>query len=126
MQEGRLSSIVETEEQKLGVLVEQAKRRQDVVDCISSPPHTSVKNGLKGHGGPCVANERSIRGSCYSRKRERKRGNIHQFTIHMLNSLVAFPNALQVLVVVKGRWVGLGWIRGGSAWFGLEIVASEE
>jgi len=32
VQQRRLSGIVETQEQQLGVLVEQAERRQDVVD----------------------------------------------------------------------------------------------
>lgn len=33
VEQRRLSGIVETEEQQLGVLVEQAERREDVVDC---------------------------------------------------------------------------------------------
>ena len=33
MQQRRLAGIVEAEEQQLGVLVEQAERREDVVDC---------------------------------------------------------------------------------------------
>lgn len=33
VQQRRLSGIVEAEEQQLGVLVEQAERREDVVDC---------------------------------------------------------------------------------------------
>lgn len=35
VQKGRLSGIVETEEQKLGMLVKQAKGRQNVVDYIA-------------------------------------------------------------------------------------------
>lgn len=35
MQECRLSGIVETQEEELGVLVEQAERRQDIVDCLA-------------------------------------------------------------------------------------------
>lgn len=34
VQQRRLSGIVEAEEQQLGVLVEQAERREDVVDCM--------------------------------------------------------------------------------------------
>lgn len=33
VQQSRLSGVVETEEQQLGVLVKQAERREDVVDC---------------------------------------------------------------------------------------------
>lgn len=33
VQQRRLSGIVEAEEQQLGVLVEQAERREDVVNC---------------------------------------------------------------------------------------------
>lgn len=37
VQQRRLSGVVEAEEQQLGVLVEQAKRREDVVDCGEAP-----------------------------------------------------------------------------------------
>lgn len=33
VQQSRLAGIVETEEKELGVLVEQTKAREDVVDC---------------------------------------------------------------------------------------------
>lgn len=33
VQQGRLAGVVEAEEQQLGVLVQQAERREDVVDC---------------------------------------------------------------------------------------------
>jgi hypothetical protein len=34
MQKGRLSSIIKTQEQELGMLVEQTKRRENVVNCL--------------------------------------------------------------------------------------------
>lgn len=37
VQKRRLAGIVETEEQQLGVLVQQAEGGEDIVDCIASP-----------------------------------------------------------------------------------------
>lgn len=37
VQQRRLSGVVEAEEQQLGMLVEQAERREDVVDCGEPP-----------------------------------------------------------------------------------------
>ena len=49
VEQRRLSGIVETEEQQLGVLVEQAERRQDVVDwkiAVSGFPCSSARTVL--------------------------------------------------------------------------------
>lgn len=40
VQKGRLSGIVEAEEEELGVLVEQAEGGQDIVDCAEGPSAT--------------------------------------------------------------------------------------
>lgn len=43
MQKGRLSGIIETEKQELGMLVKEAKRCQEIVDCAGSEKNRLVK-----------------------------------------------------------------------------------
>lgn len=51
VQQRRLSGVVEAEEQQLGVLVEQAERREDVVDCREAPFASASIPGGEGVGG---------------------------------------------------------------------------
>jgi hypothetical protein len=44
MQQRRLASVVETEEQKLGVLVQQAQVREHIVDCTPGPSKARVSS----------------------------------------------------------------------------------
>lgn len=50
MQQGRLACIVQTEEQQLSVLVQEAKRGQDIVDC--SETRTSISKRRFAKSGP--------------------------------------------------------------------------
>lgn len=61
VQQRRLSGVVEAEEQQLGVLVEQAERRENVVDCEEEAP--SCQPAVPGWG---------------------RRKHIHQLIIHIL------------------------------------------
>lgn len=67
VQQCGLSSIVEAEEQQLGVLVEQAERREDVVDCRGE--RRTIMSASCPHGW--------VEG-------RRKQRNIHQLIIHIL------------------------------------------
>jgi hypothetical protein len=47
MQEGRLSSIIKTQEQELGMLVEQTERCENVVKPVDNP-HFEIESELDG------------------------------------------------------------------------------
>lgn len=64
MQQSGLPRIVEAEEEKLGVLVQEAQRGQDVPDCATGPTSAYILGGRKGE--------------------IELKNNIHQLIIHIL------------------------------------------
>lgn len=80
VEQSRLSGIVETEEEELGVLVKQTKRREDVVNCSSNLGSAF----LVLHTWRCFPGRR-------------RRGCIHQLTIHMAQALSGIGTFVRIL-----------------------------
>lgn len=86
VQQGRLSGVVETEEQQLCVLVEQAEGGENIVDCITAGTESNISI-IPLYSILDLTLSTALRYACARKRGREEEGharNIHQLIIHML------------------------------------------